>query len=149
MIKKETRRTELFETFFVHHNYRKIAPFFLRRAQILCRKYSRIVLVFPQYVLRFCFTTLCDWSRKLAPLSQPIRCKTRTNRDLVTSISRARGGLRVFILSPHWLILIFTVVLIGCCDVCGVVLDTQSQTALLEGKGKFSWVTLANLFRCS
>ena len=32
----------------------------------------------------FCFTTLCDWSRKLAPPSQPIRCKTKTNRDLVT-----------------------------------------------------------------
>ena len=26
-----------------------------------------------------CFTLLCDWSRKLAPLSQPIRFKTKTN----------------------------------------------------------------------
>ena len=34
----------------------------------------------------FCFTTLCDWSRKLAPPSQPIRCKTKTNRDLVTHV---------------------------------------------------------------
>ena len=23
-----------------------------------------------------CFTLICDWSRKFAPLSQPIRCKT-------------------------------------------------------------------------
>ena len=34
----------------------------------------------------FCFTMLCDWSRKLAPLSQPIRCKTKTNRELVTRV---------------------------------------------------------------
>ena len=34
----------------------------------------------------FCFTTLCDWSRKLAPSSQPIRSKTKTNRDLVTGV---------------------------------------------------------------
>ena len=29
----------------------------------------------------FCFTTLCDWSDNLAPPSQPIRCKTKTNRE--------------------------------------------------------------------
>ena len=35
-------------------------------------------------LLWFCFTTLCDWFRKLAPPIQPIRYKTKTNRDLVT-----------------------------------------------------------------
>lgn len=34
----------------------------------------------------FCFTSLCDWSRKLAPLFQPIRCKTETNHDLVACV---------------------------------------------------------------
>ena len=34
----------------------------------------------------FCLTTLCDWSRKLAPPSQPIRCKSKTNRNLVTRV---------------------------------------------------------------
>ena len=34
--------------------------------------------------LWFCFTTLCDWFKKLASPTQPIRCKTKTNRDLVT-----------------------------------------------------------------
>ena len=29
-----------------------------------------------QQKLNFCLTSLCDWSRKLAPLSPPIRCKT-------------------------------------------------------------------------
>ena len=32
------------------------------------------------FLLWFCITTLCDWLIKLAPLSQPIRCKTKTNR---------------------------------------------------------------------
>ena len=34
-------------------------------------------------LLWFCFTLLCDWSTNLAPLSQPIRYKTKTNPDLV------------------------------------------------------------------
>ena len=34
----------------------------------------------------FCFTVLCEWSRKLAPPSKPIRYKTKTNRDLVTRV---------------------------------------------------------------
>ena len=32
------------------------------------------------FLLWFCLTTLCDWLIKLAPLSQPMRCKTKTNR---------------------------------------------------------------------
>ena len=39
-----------------------------------------------QGLLWFCFTVLCDWSRKLAPPSQLIRCKTKTNRDLVACV---------------------------------------------------------------
>ena len=34
----------------------------------------------------FCFTSLRDWSRKLAPLSPPIRFKTKTNCDLVARV---------------------------------------------------------------
>ena len=39
-------------------------------------------------LLRFCFTiaTLYDWLRKLAPSTQPIRCKTKTNCDLVARV---------------------------------------------------------------
>lgn len=37
--------------------------------------------------LCFCFTSFCDWSRKLAPLSKPIRIKlTKTNHDVVTRV---------------------------------------------------------------
>ena len=34
----------------------------------------------------FCFTMLCDWSRKLAQSSQPIRRRTKTNRNLITRV---------------------------------------------------------------
>ena len=36
-------------------------------------------------LLQFCITSLCDWSRNLAPLSQPIRSKTEANHDLASS----------------------------------------------------------------
>ena len=41
----------------------------------------------------FCFTSLCDWSRKLAPLSQPIRWITSTNHALVARVFRALVSL--------------------------------------------------------
>ena len=36
--------------------------------------------------LRLCFTSLCDWSSKLPPLSQPIRGKTKIIHALVVSV---------------------------------------------------------------
>ena len=41
------------------------------------------------FLLWFCITSLCDWLIKLAPLSQPIRCKTKTNRA-TSCLSRTR-----------------------------------------------------------
>ena len=41
------------------------------------------------YVIRDClflFSSLCDWSEKLTLFSQPIRCKTKTNFDLVACV---------------------------------------------------------------
>ena len=37
-------------------------------------------------LLWFCFTSLCDWLKNLAPLSRPIRSKTQTNRDLLARV---------------------------------------------------------------
>ena len=47
--------------------------------------------VFPQssLIYRAVFvrvTTLCDWLKKLAPLSQPMRNKTKTNNDLLERV---------------------------------------------------------------
>ena len=52
----------------------------------------------------FCFMTLCDWIKNLAPLSRPIRSETKTNRDLIA---------RVFALSSDWLIVLFVSAVIG------------------------------------
>ena len=58
-------------------------------------KYFRIALFF--------FTILlCDWSRKLASLSQPI------NGDLVTHFPCPLDSLLDFTLSSHWLLMIFS-----------------------------------------
>ena len=37
-------------------------------------------------LLWFCSSLLCDWSTKLQPLSQPIRCKAKTNHDLISCV---------------------------------------------------------------
>ena len=48
-----------------------------------------------------CFTSLCDWSRKLTPLSQPIRFKPKTNRDLVTHVFPRFKQFACLFLSSH------------------------------------------------
>ena len=57
----------------------------------------------------FYFTSLCDWSRKLAPLSQLIRCGTERNHLPVLL-----GRLVVFNLTSHCLSRVFSFILIGC-----------------------------------
>ena len=37
-------------------------------------------------LLWFCFTVLCDWLTKFAPLSQPMRSKTKTNRSSIARV---------------------------------------------------------------
>ena len=50
----------------------------------------RVGFNYASIVIRNCFgfffTTFCDWFKKLAPPAQPIRCKTKTNHDLVTHV---------------------------------------------------------------
>ena len=67
----------------------------------------------------FCFTVLFDWSRKLAPPSQPIRCKLKPIAPWSLAFSRATGRLHAFTSSCHWLPLIISFTLIGCCDYFG------------------------------
>ena len=38
-------------------------------------------------LLWFCFSLLCDWIEKFAPLSQPMQSKAKTNRDLLARVS--------------------------------------------------------------
>ena len=67
----------------------------------------------------FCFIVLFDWSRKLAPPSQPIRCKLKPIAPWSLAFSRATGRLHAFTSSCHWLPLIISFTLIGRCDYFG------------------------------
>ena len=53
------------------------------RSYLLCdlEQFSKVML----FLRCFCFTTLSDWSKKLAPLSQPIS-KTKTKGDLLARV---------------------------------------------------------------
>ena len=70
-------------------------------------------------LLWFCIATVCDWLKNLALPSQPIRNKTKTNRELRAHISRAWRRLHVFASSSDsesdsdWFIGLFTTVVIG------------------------------------
>ena len=54
-----------------------------------------------------CLTSLCDWPRKLTPLSQPIRCKTKPITTWSRVFFRASSSLVGVTLSSHWLLKIF------------------------------------------
>ena len=77
----------------------------------------------------FCFTTLCDWLKREL-LSQPIRSKTQTNRDLPACVfPRLAPG--TCICSEFWFVHCIDWV---CCDWSGWLLcfwfyDTQLKTA--------------------
>ena len=78
----------------------------------------------------FCFTVLFDWSRKLAPPSQPIRCKLKPIAPWSLAFSRATGRLHAFTSSCHWLPLIISFTLIGRCDYFGFWFSTLNWKAL-------------------
>ena len=54
-------------------------------------------------LLWFCIATLYDWLKNLAPLSRPIRSKTKTNRVLPARVF-PRLAPHVFALSSDWFI---------------------------------------------
>jgi len=65
-------------------------------------------------LLWFCFTSLSDWLKKLAPLSQPIRRKTKTNRDLLARVFPHLAPIACLLdLISDWFILCFVPVVIG------------------------------------
>ena len=46
--------------------------------------------------------TLCDWSRNFAPSPQPIRCKPKTNRCLVTCVFPRLRSIALFSYAVTW-----------------------------------------------
>ena len=80
----------------------------------------------------FCFTSFCDWVRKLTPLSPPVRCRTKTNDDLIARVFSHFSGpsLPVFTVCSYWLLNIFFFFLIGRCYYFGFGFTTISRKAL-------------------
>ena len=84
--------------------------------------------------LWFCFTSLCDWLKNLAPVSRPIRSKTQTICDLLVRVFPRLAPVTCICLKfwlVHW-------VICGCCDWHEKRSNTQLKTALLA----FVWVLL-------
>ena len=73
-------------------------------------------------LLWFCFASLCDWLKNLAPLSRPIRSKTQTNRDLLARVFPCLAQLHVIASSSDWFIGEFEFVVIGWGNYVGLVL---------------------------
>ena len=58
----------------------------------------------------FCCASLCNWSRKLASLSQPITCKTKTKHELVAHIFPHLSSHRLLTLQlPDQIVILLTV----------------------------------------
>ena len=77
--------------------------------------------VIQGYGLRwFRFSSLCNWSRKLAPTSQPIRCKTKIKHDdLVTRVFPRFKQFGCFHFEFSMAPCDISFLLIGCCDNSG------------------------------
>ena len=74
----------------------------------------------------FCITTPCDWLIKFAPLSQPIRCKSKTNRALLARVFLLLVLVTcVFALNSDWFVALFAPVVIGQGNYCTLVLVLQ------------------------
>ena len=58
------------------------------------------------------FATLSDWLKRLAPVFQPMRRKTKTNRTMY-DFSRASSELQVTARNCDWLMELFVPVVIG------------------------------------
>ena len=62
----------------------------------------------------FVFISLCDWSRKLSPPTHPIKCKAKTNPNLVCRVFPPFRQVACFFTSnSHWKMRMLTVSLIG------------------------------------
>ena len=74
---------------------------------------------FKSEIAFFCITLLCDWSRKLVPLSQPIKRKNVNQSRPARSRFPALCQFNRFYLSSYWLLKVFSFPLIGRCDYFG------------------------------
>ena len=80
-------------------------------------------------LLCLCFTLLYDWSRKLASLSQPIRCRTITNNCLVVRVFPRFRQFGYFYCAFSLALWVFSFILIGRCDYFSFAFMSINQEA--------------------
>ena len=92
--------------------------------------------------LKIAIATLSDWLKKFAPVFQPMRSKTKTNRTMYAWFSRASSELQVTASNCDWFIALFVSVVIGRSNCFGFGFSTviwKPKTALLHN----DWNTTA------
>ena len=81
---------------------------------------------------RFCVPPPCDWLKKKN--SRHSFNQSDANKKPVTTwspaLSRTLGGMLGFSMSSHWFFRIFSSLLSGCCDNCGLVFTTLDRKGL-------------------
>ena len=82
--------------------------------------------------LWFCFTLLCDWSRKFVLLNQPIRCKINNDLDLVARVFPRFAWLACSYSEFSLVLRAFSFRMIGSWNYYFFFYDTQSKSALLD-----------------
>ena len=65
------------------------------------------------YAIAIAIATLIDWLKRLAPVFQPMRSKTKTNRTRTRDFSRALSELQIIARNCDWFIVLFAPVVIG------------------------------------
>ena len=70
-------------------------------------------------LLWFCIATVPDWLKNLAPLSRPIRSKTKTNRDLPVRVFPRLAPATCICFSSDWFTGLFTTDVTGESDYFG------------------------------
>ena len=68
--------------------------------------------------------TLSDWVKRLAPVIQPMRSKTKTNHHRTRDFSRALSEWQIIARSCDWFIVLFVPVVIGRNNCFGFGLST-------------------------
>ena len=82
--------------------------------------------------MRVCFASAllrCDWLKKIAPLSQPIRSKTKTNRGFLARVFPRLTPV-TFALSSDRFTVLFASVVIGQSDYFGFRCTTLIENTL-------------------
>ena len=124
-MRTECLPTESWETGRQIYKFTDRAPF---------NRVSHVIRGYPGLVLLL----LCDRSRKLAPLFQPIRCNTETNHDSFSRVFPRFRRYACFILSSYWLVKVLSSPLIDRCQVWFWFYNNQSKTALCRPVNDFS-----------